>query len=268
PGDRFESCKDFMTAAREALGAMADPPPASASAAIRLPQSEPSAPYPAAAEPVTAVDARYSLPPESSPPAELAHEPADDYQPPTASWPSVAATPPRAPADAPAPASAPGPPGGGKGSRRRWWLVAAAAAVLVAGGTGAAVTMALTGGHGSPSAGSATTPAAGANPAAAGATASGGAPGLAVPTVAGKITVGQTPSFIRVAPNGKFAYATNPGAGAVTVIDTATDKVSGTIKIPQGPPQFVSFSPDSKTAYVSVYNTRRSVHTPSAVTAS
>ena len=26
PGDRFESCKDFMTAAREALGAMANPP--------------------------------------------------------------------------------------------------------------------------------------------------------------------------------------------------------------------------------------------------
>ena len=143
--------------------------------------------------------------------------------------------------------------------------MATAAAVLVAGGTGAAVTMALTGGHGSPAAGSATTPTAGMSmsPAATGsgaAPAPSSAPGVAVPTVAGKITVGGNPSFIQVAPNGKFAYAANPGAGAVTVINTATGKVSGSIKIPQGPPQFVSFSPDSRTAYVSVYNTRGTVH--------
>ena len=86
------------------------------------------------------------------------------------------------------------------------------------------------------------------------------APGVAVPTVAEKIPVGQTPSYVQVAPNGKFAYITNPGARAITVLNTATDQVSGTIKIPQGPPQFVSFSPDSRTAYVSVYNTRDSVH--------
>ena len=257
PGDRFESCKDFMTAAREALGPMADPPPPSASAAVRLPQSEPSPAFPAAPESPTALDARYSPQPASSPLTELAHEPADDYQPPTAAWPSVAAAPPAAPAGPAAPPGLSDPPGGGKGSRRRWWLVATAALVLVAGGTGAAVTMALAGGHDSPSAGGAKTPAAGTSSAGTGAAK---APGLAVPTVAGKITVGQTPSFIRVAPNGKFAYATNPGAGAVTVINTATDQVSGTIKIPQGPPQFVSFSPDSKTAYVSVYNTRGSVH--------
>ena len=46
----------------------------------------------------------------------------------------------------------------------------------------------------------------------------------------------------------------------ITVLNTATDQVAGTIKIPQGPPQFVSFSPDSRTAYVSVYNTRGTVH--------
>ena len=44
------------------------------------------------------------------------------------------------------------------------------------------------------------------------------------------------------------------------MLNTATDLVAGTIKIPQGPPQFVSFSPDSRTAYVSVYNTRGTVH--------
>ena len=78
--------------------------------------------------------------------------------------------------------------------------------------------------------------------------------------MAGTIQVGQSPSYIQIAPNGKFAYIANPGAGAITVLNTATDRVSGTIKIPQGPPQSVSFSPDSRTAYVSVYNTRGSVH--------
>ena len=83
--------------------------------------------------------------------------------------------------------------------------------------------------------------------------AAGSAPTLAVPTVAGKIQVGHNPNYVEVAPNGKFAYVTNPGARAITVLNTATDQVSGTIKIPQGPPQSVSFSPDSRTAYVSVY---------------
>jgi YVTN family beta-propeller protein len=88
----------------------------------------------------------------------------------------------------------------------------------------------------------------------------GSVPSLAPPTVAGTIQVGQNPSFVQVAPNGKFAYITDVGAQAITVLDTVTDKVSKTISIPGGPPQFVSFSNDGKTAYVSVYDTRGSVH--------
>jgi len=79
------------------------------------------------------------------------------------------------------------------------------------------------------------------------------APALAVPTVAGTIKVGQNPNFVQVAPNGQFAYVTNSGAHTITVLDTANDRVSTTFKIPQGPPQSVSFSPDGRTAYVSVY---------------
>jgi YVTN family beta-propeller protein len=82
----------------------------------------------------------------------------------------------------------------------------------------------------------------------------------AVPTVAEKIPVGKTPNYIQVAPNGKFAYIADPGAGVITVLDTTTGQVSGIINTPQGPPQFVSFSPDSRTAYVSVYNASDSVH--------
>ncbi|HEY0932889.1 MAG TPA: beta-propeller fold lactonase family protein, partial [Trebonia sp.] len=134
--------------------------------------------------------------------------------------------------------------------------VAAVALVLVAGAAAAGVTMALTRGHGSPAAGVTLAPAGRVSAA----QASGSAPGVAVPTVAGKIPLGQNASYVQVAPNGQFAYAVSPGAGTLSVISTATDLVSGTVKIPQGPPQFVSFSPDSRTAYVSVYNTRGSVH--------
>ena len=84
-------------------------------------------------------------------------------------------------------------------------------------------------------------------------------PSLAVPTVAAKITVGGTPSFVQVAPNGQFAYVANPFTHVITVLDTATDQVSGVIKIPYGPPQFVSFSPDSRTAYASVYTTGKNL---------
>jgi YVTN family beta-propeller protein len=85
------------------------------------------------------------------------------------------------------------------------------------------------------------------------ATAPSSVPSLAVPTVAGKIQVGHTPNYVQVAPNGRFAYITNPVARVITVLNTANDRVSGTIPLPQGPPQSVSFSPDSRTAYVSVY---------------
>jgi YVTN family beta-propeller protein len=81
---------------------------------------------------------------------------------------------------------------------------------------------------------------------------------LAVPAVAGTVQVGQDPSFIQVAPNGKFAYITDVGTKAITVLNTVTDKVSKTIPITAGQPQFVSFSNDGKTAYVSVYNTNGS----------
>jgi YVTN family beta-propeller protein len=281
PGDRFESCKDFMTAAREALGPMADPPPPTGSLSMRLPKSGPTS-YPGAepeagaymgaqysARPGSYQSPQYGSQPEPYPPTELAHEPVNAYQAdayqadaftaaPTANWPSVAAPPPLPPAGQPVP---PGPPGGRRHGRRRGrgWLVAAAALVLVAGGTAAGVTIFLTG-HGS-----AETPVANTstNSAAAGTGAAGSAnsgPSVAVPTVAGKITVGGNPSYIQVAPNGQFAYVANPGAGVICVINTATDLVSGSIKIPMGPPQFVSFSPDSRTAYVSVYNTRGTVH--------
>jgi serine/threonine-protein kinase len=270
PGDRYETCRDFMTAAREALGPLAEPPGSSGSRQAMRPrsgtasyQADPTA-YPGGAAGYPGGAAGYpgelagypgELAAEDYPPTELAHESARAFHAPTANWPPMETIPP--PGRPPGLPQAPPPsrPGGGSRPRRergRGWLVAVIAFILVAGGA-AGVTLSMTGGHNSPAAKSAKTPAA---------TRAGSstAPSVAVPTVAGKITVGGNPSYIQVAPNGQFAYAVNPGAGLLCVINTATDLVSGSIKIPQGPPQSVSFSPDSRTAYVSVYNTRGSVH--------
>jgi YVTN family beta-propeller protein len=100
-------------------------------------------------------------------------------------------------------------------------------------------------------------------PNAGGATSTGpsGKASLALPTVAKTISAGKYPSYVQVAPNGKFAYIADSGARVITVLNTATDRVSGTVQISQGPPQFISFSPDSRTAYVSVYSTAsKSIH--------
>ena len=261
PGDRYETCRDFMTAARAALGPMAEPP--SPSGSLRSLQTGPGpVPYPAEPGPMAYLAGPYASEARAYPPAELAHDSADVYQAPTANWPSIATSPPLPPLPPAGQPSPPGPPGNerrssGRRGHGRGWLVAALALVLVAGGTAAGVAMAQTGGHGSPSAGISTNSSTARTSTA---VAASNAPSLAVPTVAGKIPVGQSPSYIQIAPNGKFAYIANPGAGAVTVLNTADDRVSGSIKIPQGPPQFVSFSPDSRTAYVSVYDTRSTVH--------
>jgi serine/threonine-protein kinase len=77
---------------------------------------------------------------------------------------------------------------------------------------------------------------------------------IAVPTVGESIPVGPTPGYLHMAPNGRFAYIAGREAGVITVLDTTIDKVTATIPVPQGPPQFVAFSPNGDRAYVSVFN--------------
>ena len=300
PGDRFESCKDFMTAVREALGPMADQPRASSSLPMRLPGAGPTprrsprppAPFPGPHRSPASGSDRGEQPVlwfAAHPPAEFTHEAGDAYQPdaylapaayqapapayqapdayqaPTANWPAAASP---APPPPPGPARTGGSPPGGdrrRRQRRRDWVIVAVALLLVAGAS-AIITVAVTG-KGTPRAGSTLMPAgmnmgsATASPAASGASPAGASvSSVPLPTVAGKVQAGQTPSYIQVAPDGKFAYIANPGAGTISVLDTASDKVSETVKVPQGPPQFVSFSADSKTAFASVYTTRGSVH--------
>jgi hypothetical protein len=155
PGDRYETCREFMTAAREALGPMAEPPSPSGSLQMLMPRSGP-VPYPA--EPL-GPEGAYPFSLEGAyPPAELAHEGADTFNAaPTANWPAV---------DTPSPPPPPGPPmppnSSGRGrarrrrNRRRGWLVALVALIVV-GGAAAGVTLSLSGGKGNPVAGGAKT---------------------------------------------------------------------------------------------------------------
>jgi YVTN family beta-propeller protein len=325
PGERYETCREFMTAARDALGPLGQPPTANESLQAVLTRSTP-APYPGKPpRPETGayMGAQYSPQPGSYQPGqygsaaggqygsaadgyqptEITHESPgsfspgafspdafspdafspnafspnafspnafspdafspDAYQAPTASWPTVQAPPPPPPGQPGGPGDRP--PGHGRRTDRRrrgrGWLLVALALLLVA-GAAAGVTLGLTGGKGTPQAGGGKSTAGGtaansAAPAAGAAQTGSSAASVAVPTVAGKIAAGKNPSYIAVAPNGKFAYVADPGTGAITVLSTSTDRVTGTIKIPQGPPQFVSFSADSRTAYVSVYSGRK-----------
>jgi YVTN family beta-propeller protein len=289
PGDRYRNCREFMDAARTALGDRATAPgpprPASGSytptemglsaTAIDYPGAlgGPSAPVPTgyAAAPAPAYPAEPPAAALTGHPGELTHEKAASLAPETEAMFAVGQT--RPPRDSTIashrrqPATAPpgdgdsggsgGQPPGGHGPRRGMFrsrraaltvlIVAVAAAVAVP------VALVVTASHGTTTGGASPTQNAGISAGTRTAAAASSAPSLAVPTVAGNIQVGQNPSYIQIAPNGKFAYVANPGAGAITVIDTVSDRVSGSINIPQGPSQFVSFSPDGRTAYVSVY---------------
>jgi YVTN family beta-propeller protein len=78
---------------------------------------------------------------------------------------------------------------------------------------------------------------------------------IAVPTIFGDpVPVNPTPGYMEVAPNGRYAYIANRDEGIVTVFDTTSNAVTATIPIPQGPPQFITFSPDGSVAYVTIYN--------------
>ena len=282
PGDRYRNCREFMDAARTALGDRATAPgpprPASgsymptevglAATAIDYPGAldAPPAPVPtgyAAASPAGYAAAPVAPdypaePPAAAPigyPGELTHE--RPASPPADTEAMFVGNPPRPPRDntiashRKQPAAAPpggdgdssgsgGKPPGGHGPRRGMFrsrragltvlILAVAAAVAVP------VALVVMASHGTKTGGATATQ----NPGGAAGTGTAGAassvPSLAVPTVAGKIQVGQNPSYIQIAPNGKFAYIANPGAGAITVLNTANDRVSGTIKIPRGRP--------------------------------
>jgi molecular chaperone DnaK len=80
-----------------------------------------------------------------------------------------------------------------------------------------------------------------------------------IPSLGSPIDVGNAPNFVVASPSGRQLYVASRDAGVVTVVDTAVNKVTATIPIPAGPPQFLAFSPDGKKVYVSVWNDARTI---------
>ena len=79
-----------------------------------------------------------------------------------------------------------------------------------------------------------------------------------VVTAAALIPAGTTPGFAAISPSGRQVYIANrgggrPTGGLLTVVDTATDTVSTQIPIPEGPAQYLAFSPDGLRLYVSIF---------------
>jgi YVTN family beta-propeller protein len=80
------------------------------------------------------------------------------------------------------------------------------------------------------------------------------------PTVGQTVQANATPGYMDIAPNGRYAYIANREVGVLSVFDTTRNAVTGTIKVPEGGPQFVAFAPDGKRAYVSIFNNQRTVN--------
>jgi YVTN family beta-propeller protein len=76
----------------------------------------------------------------------------------------------------------------------------------------------------------------------------------ATPGTGSLVAVGKTPHDMAVSPDGTFAYIADPGVGAVIRFDTARNRETATIPIPEAPPQMVAFAPDGKRAFISAFD--------------
>lgn len=85
-------------------------------------------------------------------------------------------------------------------------------------------------------------------------------PERAIPALGATIAVGNTPTFVAISPTGRQAYVANGTAGMLTVLDTAVNRVTATIPITVGPPQYLAFTPDGSRLYVSVFNDQQTIH--------
>jgi YVTN family beta-propeller protein len=77
--------------------------------------------------------------------------------------------------------------------------------------------------------------------------------------IANAIPAGPSPTFVVASRDGRQLYVANGAAGTITVIDTSVNRITATIPVPAGPPQFLTFSPDGTRIYVSVWNDARTI---------
>jgi YVTN family beta-propeller protein len=71
------------------------------------------------------------------------------------------------------------------------------------------------------------------------------------------VPVGQDPEAVAVTPDGSQAWVADtgpqtgtPSLGAISVVSTATDKVTSTVSLPRTDPRAIAFSPSGSVAYV------------------
>ncbi|HEX4251657.1 MAG TPA: Hsp70 family protein [Pseudonocardia sp.] len=80
-----------------------------------------------------------------------------------------------------------------------------------------------------------------------------------IPSLGTPIPVGATPEFAAVSPNGRLVYVANGTAKVVTVLDTSVNQVIATIPVDAGPPQFLTFAPDGRRVYISIFDDARTI---------
>ena len=80
-----------------------------------------------------------------------------------------------------------------------------------------------------------------------------------VPSLAGTIPGGKPAGFAVASPSGRQIYVANRATKTVTVIDTSVNKITATIPVDAGPPQYLAFAPDGKKIYVSVWDDARTI---------
>lgn len=80
------------------------------------------------------------------------------------------------------------------------------------------------------------------------------APSAAFPAFRGApLPVGAEPGFAALVPSGRQLWVTHGSTRTLTVLDVASGRTVGTVRIAAGPPRFITFCPDGAVAYVSVY---------------
>jgi YVTN family beta-propeller protein len=159
------------------------------------------------------------------------------------------------PADTPVTAG----PGDGAATRTRRWLWAGAAVltvVLLVSG----VTLFFTGRTGDRTTASPGAPSTVARPSAAVRPTPSVAPAVAVPSLGAPVRLASAPRYVAASPNGHQLYIAH-GDRSLSVVDTSNNRVTmNNIRMP-GPAQFLSFSPDGRYVYVSLWDRKGgSVH--------
>ncbi|GAY10461.1 Hsp70 family protein [Pseudonocardia sp. N23] len=167
------------------------------------------------------------------------------------------------PGPPPAPGAPGAPQGGGSGGGNRKVLAIVAAVVVLLALAGGGTWWALNrSGSSTPTDGGASTTATAATGTG---TAGGGttpvtvAASVPVPSLGQTIPAGKPAGFAVVSPSGRQVYVANRATKTVTVIDTSVNKITATIPVDAGPPQYLAFAPDGKKIYVSIWDDAKTI---------